>query len=104
MTTSKPLATKSIPRWLEVKAEADYWHWVITTMYEKSGKRSPLDKMIDSSTGHEEALLKEAKDAISQFERCRKELTKFTDLPTERPDTTNGQTEAQSGALGRVFG
>lgn len=81
---TNPPKDSTVPRWLALTAEADYWAWVIEEMYAKAQERSPLDSMIDNATGYDGVLLKEAKYAIAQFERCRKELTELNDL--ERND------------------
>lgn len=71
-----PVSEGGVPRWLELQAEADYWAWVIETMYEKAGERSPLDLMVDDATGYSGVMLKEAQYAMKQFKRCKAALTK----------------------------
>lgn len=66
-----------IPRWLELQAEIDYRIWLLNEMrsqVEAEGKRlTPLDRLIDEATGHDEARLAEAEEIISEIKTLKAE-------------------------------
>lgn len=59
--------------YFEALAERDCLRYCIEQMYEDVKHRSPLDKMIDASTGYEASLTDEAKKMMARMD----ELTKI---------------------------
>ncbi len=64
---------KDIPRWLELQAEIDYWHWILKKMLDDDLKRAPIEKMIDESTGYDKEKIKTAKEIMEKIETLKKE-------------------------------
>lgn len=67
-----------IPRWLELQAEIDYWHYCLNQMLEQTKKNtSPIAIMIDKATGFSKAKTKEAKEIIKHVKKLKKEYYKI---------------------------
>ena len=66
-----------IPRWLELQAEIDYRYFLLNEMRREleaeDGHLSPLDRLIDEATGHDEARLAEAEEIIAEIKTLRAE-------------------------------
>ena len=66
-----------IPRWLELQAEIDYRIFLLNEMrreLEAEDERlTPLDRLIDEATGHDEARLAEAEEIIAEIKTLRAE-------------------------------
>ena len=66
-----------IPRWLELQAEIDYRIWLLNEMrreLEAEDRRlTPLDRLIDEATGHDEARLAEAEEIIAEIKTLKAE-------------------------------
>ena len=66
-----------IPRWLELQAEIDYRIFLLNEMrreVETEGERlTPLDRLIDEATGHDEARLAEAEEIIAEIKTLKAE-------------------------------
>ena len=72
-----------IPRWLELQAEIDYRIWLLNEMrrqLEAEDERlTPLDRLIDNATGHDEARLAEAKVIIAEIKTLKAEWDALQD-------------------------
>ncbi len=62
-----------VPRWLELQAEIDYWHWILKKMLDDYLKRAPIEKMVDESTGYDKEKVKNAKQIMEKIETLKKE-------------------------------
>ena len=66
-----------IPRWLELAAEIDYRYFLLNEMrreLEAEDERlTPLDRLIDEATGHDEARLAEAEEIIAEIKTLKAE-------------------------------
>ena len=66
-----------IPRWLELQAEIDYRYFLLNEMrreLEAEDKRlTPLDRLIEEATGHDEARLAEAEAIIAEIKTLKAE-------------------------------
>ena len=71
-----------IPRWLELQAEIDYRYFLLNEMrreLEAEDQRlTPLDRLIDEATGHDEARLAEAEEIIAEIKTLRAEWDALT--------------------------
>lgn len=67
-----------VPRWLKLQEQIDYYSFVLKSMLENEKKRSPIEKIIDLSTGFQEKKIEEAKKIIKKIEKLKKE---FYDQP-----------------------
>lgn len=76
-----------IPRWLELQAEIDYRIFLLNEMRRELAaedeRLTPLDRMIDEATGHDEARLAEAKEIIAEIEALRAEFDALAETPEE---------------------
>jgi len=76
-----------IPRWLELQAEIDYRIWLLNEMrreVEAEDKRlTPLDRLIDEATGHDEARLAEAEEIIAEIKTLKAEWDTLAENPEE---------------------
>ena len=76
-----------IPRWLELQAEIDYRIFLLNEMrreVEAEDKRlTPLDRLIDEATGHDEARLAEAEAIISEIKTLKAEWDALAEDPEE---------------------
>ena len=76
-----------IPRWLELQAEIDYRLFLLNEMRRQVAaedqRLTPLDRLIDEATGHDEARLAEAKMIIAEIETLTAELDGLTADPEE---------------------
>ena len=72
----------TIPRWLELQAEIDYRIWLLNEMrreVEAEDKRlTPIDRLIDEATGHDEARLAEAEEIIAEIKTLKAEWDALT--------------------------
>lgn len=66
-----------MPRWLELQAEIDYLHWVLSSMLERSKRQSPIEIMIDKSTGFDKKQLKDAEEIIKKIKKLKEEFYKL---------------------------
>ena len=66
-----------MPRWLELSAEIDYWHWIIKCMYDDLLKRAPITRMIDEATGYDKAQLKEFNKIVARVKKLKEEFEKI---------------------------
>jgi len=77
-----------IPRWLELQAEIDYRIWLLNEMrreVEAEDKRlTPIERLIDEATGHDEARLAEAEEIIAEIKALKAEW----DVLAEKPGTS----------------
>jgi len=77
-----------IPRWLELQAEIDYRIWLLNEMrreVEAEDKRlTPIERLIDEATGHDEARLAEAEEIIAEIKALKAEW----DVLAEKPETS----------------
>lgn len=62
-----------IPRWLELQAEIDCRLFLLNEMRREDGKLTPLDRLVDEATGHDEARLAEAREIIAELEALKAE-------------------------------
>ena len=66
-----------IPRWLELQAEVDYRIFLLNEMRREvqaeDGRLTPLDRLIDEATGHDEARLAEAGEIIAEIKTLKAE-------------------------------
>lgn len=71
-----------IPRWLELQAEIDYRYFLLNEMrreLEAEDQRlTPLDRLIDEATGHDEARLAEAEEIIAEIKTLKAEWDALT--------------------------
>ena len=76
-----------IPRWLELAAEIDYRIFLLNEMrreLEAEDERlSPLDRLIDEATGHDEARLAEAEEIIAEIKTLKAEWDALAEKPEE---------------------
>ena len=76
-----------IPRWLELQSEIDYRIWLLNEMrreLEAEDKRlTPLDRLIDEATGHNEGRLAEAEEIIAEIKTLKAEWDALTATPGE---------------------
>lgn len=67
----------TIPRWLELQAEIDYRIWLLNEMRREldaeDERLTPLDRLIDEATGHDEARLAEAEAIIAEIKTLKSE-------------------------------
>ena len=77
----------TIPRWLELQAEIDYRIWLLNEMrreLEAEDRRlTPLDRLIDEATGHDEARLAETEAIIAEIKTLKAEWDALTADPEE---------------------
>jgi hypothetical protein len=70
-------AVTDIPRWLELQAEIDYRIFLLNEMrreVQAEGERlTPLARMIDEATGHDEKRLAEAREIIAEIKTLKAE-------------------------------
>jgi hypothetical protein len=62
-----------IPRWLELQAEIDYRIFLLNEMRREDGRLTPLDRLIDEATGHDEMRLAEANEIIAEIKVLKAE-------------------------------
>lgn len=62
-----------IPRWLEIQGEVDYLLWILGNISKESKKLSPIDRMIDESTGYDKEINREAKEIMDRIKALVKE-------------------------------
>ena len=76
-----------IPRWLELAAEIDYRIFLLNEMrreVEAEDKRlTPIDRLIDEATGHDEARLAEAGEIIAEIKTLKAEWDALESDPEE---------------------
>jgi len=76
-----------IPRWLELQAEIDYRIWLLNEMrreVEAEDKRlTPIERLIDEATGHDEARLAEAEEIIAEIKTLKAEWDTLAENPEE---------------------
>ena len=69
-------------RWLELQAEIDYRYFLLNEMrreLEAEDQRlTPLDRLIDEATGHDEARLAEAEEIIAEIKTLKAEWDALT--------------------------
>ena len=72
-----------IPRWLELAAEIDYRYFLLNEMRREleaeDGRLTPLERMIDEATGHDEARLAEAEAIIAEIKTLKAEWDALED-------------------------
>ena len=72
----------AIPRWLELQAEIDYRYFLLNEMRREleaeDGRLTPLERMIDEATGHDEARLAEAEEIIAEIKTLKAEWDALT--------------------------
>ena len=77
----------TIPRWLELQAEIDYRIFLLNEMrreVEAEDKRlTPIDRLIDEATGHDEARLAEAGEIIAEIKTLKAEWDALAGNPEE---------------------
>ena len=75
--TTEEAAMIDIPRWLELQAEVDYRIFLLNEMRREvqaeDGRLTPLDRLIDEATGHDEARLAEAGEIIAEIKTLKAE-------------------------------
>jgi hypothetical protein len=64
--------TTADERYFEAIAERDYLRFCLEQMHKNVKKRSVLDTAIDQASGHEAAMLKEAKKAMARIKKLSK--------------------------------
>lgn len=78
--------TTTIPRWLELQVEIDYRIFLLNEMrreLEAEDERlTPLDRLIDDATGHDEARLAEAREIIAEIETLKAEWDALPGKPS----------------------
>jgi len=78
----------AIPRWLELQAEIDYRIWLLNEMrreLEAEDKRlTPLDRLIDEATGHNEVRLAEAEEIIAEIKTLKAEWDALAENPEDQ--------------------
>ena len=73
VSTTTEAAMADIPRWLELQAEIDYRLWLLGEIRREDERLSPLDRLIDEATGHDEKRLAEATEIIAEIEVLKAE-------------------------------
>jgi hypothetical protein len=67
----------TIPRELELRAEIDFRYFLLNEMRREmeadDGRLTPIERMIDEATGHDEARLAEAEEIIAEIKTLRAE-------------------------------
>lgn len=64
-----------LKRKFELQVEIDYWHYVLGQMLEQSKKpKSPIEIMIDESSGFTKEKIKEANKIIKKVRILKKEF------------------------------
>jgi len=66
-------AGTGIPRWLELQAEIDYRLFLLGQMQAEDERLTPLDRLIDEATGHDEARLAEAEEIMAEIKTLKAE-------------------------------
>ncbi len=61
-----------VPRWLKIQERVDYLMWELGEMMKEADKLSPIEVMIDKSTGFD-------KKRLAIFKRKAKEVKKLKD-------------------------
>ena len=62
-----------IPRWLELQAEIDYRLFLLGQMQAEDERLTPMDRLIDEATGHDEARLAEAEEIMAEIKTLKAE-------------------------------
>ena len=74
-------------RQLELQVEIDYRIWLLNEMRREleaeDGRLTPLERMIDEATGHDEARLAEAEEIIAEIKTLKAEWDVLTATPEE---------------------
>ena len=73
-----------IPQWLELQAEIDYRLFLLNEMRREDGKLTPLDRLIDEATGHDEARLAEAQEIIAELKTLKAEWDQLDTASCEK--------------------
>jgi len=85
MVKDKEDIVTMVPRWLELQLEIDYRYFLLNEMrreVEAEDKRlTPLDRLIDEATGHDEARLAEAEEIIAEIEALKAEWDALAGKP-----------------------
>ena len=68
----------AIPRWLELQAEIDYRLFLLGQMRREDERLTPLDRLIDEATGHDEARLAEAEEIMAEIKTLKAEWDALT--------------------------
>jgi len=75
----------AIPRWLELQAEIDYRIFLLNEMRRQlefeDGRLTPLERLIDEATGHDEARLAEAEEIIAEIKALKAEWDALAEKP-----------------------
>ena len=75
-----------IPRWLELQAEIDYRLFLLGEMRREDDRLSPLDRLIDEATGHDEARLAEAEEIMAEIKTLKAEWDALAERSDEEHD------------------
>jgi len=77
----------TIPRWLELQAEIDYRLFLLGEMQRHAEAEdktlTPLERLIDEATGHDEARLAEAEVIHAEIKALCAEWDALTEKPEE---------------------
>jgi len=63
-----------LPRWLEIQAEVDYWHYCLAKMLQQEKNLLPIERMIEHATGYDKKKLLDVKRIIKRIEKLKKEF------------------------------
>lgn len=61
-----------IPNWLKLQEEIDYYHFLLGQMLSEEKLKTPLETLIDKSTGFNRSKLSKAKKIISKLKKLKK--------------------------------
>lgn len=71
--TEADWAGTGIPRWLRLQAEIDYRLFLVNEMRREDERLTPMDRLIDEATGHDEARLAEAEVIMGEIKTLKAE-------------------------------
>ena len=87
MVAEADWAGTGVPRRLQLQAEIDYRLFLIGEMQrqveEEDKTLTPLERLIDETTGHDEARLAEAEVIAAEIKTLRAEWDALTEKPEE---------------------
>ncbi len=82
-----------IPKWLTLQSEIDCLYWMLGEMLTREKKLTPIETIIDKSTGYDKEKMKNAKQIIAQIEKLKKEFYKLR--PELKPKVNKDSKVAQ---------
>ena len=71
--TEADWAGTGIPRWLQLQAEIDYRLFLLGEIRREDDRLTPMDRLIDEATGHDEARRAEAEEIMAEIKTLKAE-------------------------------